>query len=291
MVQRQVLYLGELNDNQRAGWVRTIEAFSGEKSKSKQLALFPDDREELPAMDCETIRVQLDKIELRNPREWGSVLVGIVFVGSAGEDYSLAQKDKPYRCLDLLLKHRDELFEFLKGQWSNLFGAKYDVLLYDLTSTYFESNPPAAGSESKKFWIQPGQTFGLCSSGRGIGVDAGRFSRGLRGISWKYQRYCNLGGVSGSYRETVWETYLLLTRIEQAFKDLKGELSIRPIWHQLEKRIEAHIFVSFPHFHEDMSGLLSPHNVAKSCTGTSRRSHIRRNPRMNLSGTVEHSND
>ena len=36
-----------------------------------------------------------------------------------------------------------------------------------------------------------------------------------------------------------------LTRIEQAFKDLKGELSIRPIWHQLEKRIEAHIFVSF----------------------------------------------
>ena len=45
--------------------------------------------------------------------------------------------------------------------------------------------------------------------------------------------------------ETVWETYLLLTRIEQAFKDLKGELSIRPIWHLLEKRIEAHIFVSF----------------------------------------------
>ena len=104
-----------------------------------------------------------------------------------GEDYSLAQKDKPYRCLDLLLKHRDELFQFLKGQWSNLFGAKYDVLLYDLTSIYFESDPPAGGSGSKTcpnengetFRIQPGQTFGLCSSGRGIGVDAGRFSRGL----------------------------------------------------------------------------------------------------------------
>jgi hypothetical protein len=91
--------------------------FSGEKTEAKQLALFPDDREELPAMDCETIRVQLDK---------------------------------PYRCLDLLLKHRDELFEFLKGQWGNLFGAKYDVLLYDLTSTYFESDPPPAGSGSKK---------------------------------------------------------------------------------------------------------------------------------------------
>ena len=67
-----------------------------------------------------------------------------------GEGYSLAQKDKAYRCLDLLLKHRDDLFHFLKEQWSNLFGAKYDVLLYDLTSTYFESDPPAAGSGSKK---------------------------------------------------------------------------------------------------------------------------------------------
>lgn len=62
-----------------------------------------------------------------------------------GEDYSLAQKDKPYRCLDLLLKHRDELFNFLKERWGNPFGAKYDVLLYDLTSTYFESDPPPAG--------------------------------------------------------------------------------------------------------------------------------------------------
>ncbi|MBE7446175.1 MAG: hypothetical protein HS132_13340 [Planctomycetia bacterium] len=42
------------------------------------------------------------------------------------KDYSLAQKDKPYRCLDLLLKHRDELFGYLKGQWGNLFGAKLE---------------------------------------------------------------------------------------------------------------------------------------------------------------------
>ena len=62
VVQRQVLYLVELNNNQRAGWVRTIEALSGEDFRAKQLALFPDDREELPAMDCETILVQLDKL-------------------------------------------------------------------------------------------------------------------------------------------------------------------------------------------------------------------------------------
>ncbi len=72
VVQRQVLYLGELNDNQRAGWVRAIEVFSGKKPKAKQVALFPDDREELPVMACETIQIQLDKIELRRPREWGT---------------------------------------------------------------------------------------------------------------------------------------------------------------------------------------------------------------------------
>ncbi|NUO07554.1 MAG: hypothetical protein HUU08_02575 [Candidatus Brocadia sp.] len=45
MVQRQVLSLGELNDNQRAGWVRTIEAVSGKEHQPGQLALFSDDRE------------------------------------------------------------------------------------------------------------------------------------------------------------------------------------------------------------------------------------------------------
>src|SRR5574343_57838 len=43
VVQRQVLYLGELNDNQRAGWVRTIEVVSGKEHQPGQLALFPDD--------------------------------------------------------------------------------------------------------------------------------------------------------------------------------------------------------------------------------------------------------
>lgn len=62
----------------------------------------------------------------------------------------MAQKDKPYRCLDLLLTYRDELFVFLKGQGGKLFGAKYDVLLYDLTSTYFESDPLPVGSGSKR---------------------------------------------------------------------------------------------------------------------------------------------
>lgn len=77
VAQRQVLFLGELHDNQRAGWVRTIEAILGEKPKAKQLALFLDDREELPVLACEAIRVQSDKRELRRPREWGARWLGL----------------------------------------------------------------------------------------------------------------------------------------------------------------------------------------------------------------------
>ncbi|NOG40009.1 IS1634 family transposase [Candidatus Brocadia sinica] len=477
VVQRQVLYLGELNDNQRAGWVRTIEAVAGEKPTARQVALFPDDREALPIPDCETVQVRLDKIELRCPRQWGASWLGLYlwdmleldifwrsrlpssrkgtswlnmlkalvcyrlidpgsefrfhrewYVRSAmgdllGEDDSLAQKDKLYRCLDLLLEHRDELFGFLKGQWGKLFGAKYDVLLYDLTSTYFESEPPAADAVSKKrfgysrdkrsdcvqvvvalvltpegfpvaYEVYPGNTRDTATleefldriekrygkfrrtwlMDRGIpteevlekmrerGIDylvgtpkghltrvekplleqtwmqaresvrvkilqqesefyvyvesqdrvakersmrwrrlrrlwaglrelrnrkvltrddllmhigalkkeAGRdfrlvnisipkpqepvnentfrFSLDRERLRQAYRRegrYLLRSNMQATAPETVWENYLLLTRIEQAFKDLKGSLSIRPIWHQLERRIEAHIFVSF----------------------------------------------
>jgi transposase len=43
----------------------------------------------------------------------------------------------------------------------------------------------------------------------------------------------------------LWEFYIQLTQVEGAFKDLKDDLSVRPIFHQLEKRIEAHVFVAF----------------------------------------------
>jgi len=56
---------------------------------------------------------------------------------------------------------------------------------------------------------------------------------------------------------------MALTRIEQAFKDLKGDLKVRPIWHQEERRIEAHIFVSSlaycPH--------TTPRNLARGVAG------------------------
>jgi transposase len=53
-------------------------------------------------------------------------------------DFAAADKDRLYRCLDRLVAHKDELFKFLVNRWRTLFDARFDVLLYDLTSTYFE---------------------------------------------------------------------------------------------------------------------------------------------------------
>ncbi len=64
---------------------------------------------------------------------------------NAYEEFDLVQKDNLYRCLDKLLAHKTELFSFLQQRWKTLFDAKFEVLLYDLTSTYFECDPPEAG--------------------------------------------------------------------------------------------------------------------------------------------------
>src|ERR1035438_8596938 len=53
-----------------------------------------------------------------------------------GADYRLAADDTLYRCLDKLLEHKTALFSHLQQRWKDLFGARFDVLLYDLTSTY-----------------------------------------------------------------------------------------------------------------------------------------------------------
>lgn len=68
-----------------------------------------------------------------------------------GEDFGVAAKDTLYRCLDKLAQHKDALFGFLVDRWRDLFGATYDVLLYDLTSTYFESNPPFGKDDKRRY--------------------------------------------------------------------------------------------------------------------------------------------
>ena len=68
-----------------------------------------------------------------------------------GEDYSLVEKNALYRCLDKLLAHKQALFGHLRQRWQDMFGAKFDILLYDLTSTYFECDPPDSDEDKRRF--------------------------------------------------------------------------------------------------------------------------------------------
>ena len=197
VVQRQVLYLGEINDSQHAAWCKSIEVLQ-EDSSSTQMALFPTDRE-APPLDCDVVHVKLNELELRNPRQWGAcwlvlklwdqldldgfwgerlvpsrqgtkwldvlktqVCYQLIDPGSEwrlhrhwyehsalrdllGSSVRVIPDDTLYRCLDKLVAHKRAFFSFLRGRWETLFDVHFDVLLYDLTSTYFESDPPFAG--------------------------------------------------------------------------------------------------------------------------------------------------
>jgi transposase len=336
-----------------------------------------------------------------------------------GADGELAEIHKLYECHERLLEHKGELFTHLTGRWKDLFNTQFEVLLYDLTSTYFESNPPfgeadkrrhgysrdkrpdcvqvvialivtpegfpladevLAGNTSdkttladflKKIEEQYGQAQRIWVMDRGIptekaleqmraadppvqylvGTPRGRLSqyeekltqmpwqvvregvsvkllaedselyvlaqskdrvnkeRAMRRRQWKglWKRLKKLQQMklkrdvllkklgaalhdfpvaarlvdsavppqqarltftlrkdklrqarkregryllrtnitSGRTAEELWQFYIQLTEVEAAFKNLKDDLALRPIHHQLEHRIEAHIFISF----------------------------------------------
>ncbi len=202
--QRQLLYLGEINDAQRAQWCSALDVLDESNDSFRQMSLFPEDRTPPPEVS-NPVQIRLNQMTLRHPRQWGGcwlamelwnqlgldsfwaprlpdsrkgtgwinvlkILVGYRlldpgsewrlhrdwFKSSAmadllGEDDAVAAKDTLYRCLDKLCEHKADLFSFLKDQWSLLFDASYDVLLYDLTSTYFECAPPENADELKRF--------------------------------------------------------------------------------------------------------------------------------------------
>jgi transposase len=204
VVQRQVLYLGEINDGQREAWSRVIEAFDEDAGHPTQLALFPSDRAVPAHAQGHGVQVRLDRMELRRPRQWGAcwlacqlyeqlgldrfwaqrlpdsregtcwrqilqtlVCYRLIDPGSEwrlhrlwfeqsamadllGADCALAEKNALYRCLDKLLVHKTALFSHLRQRWQDLFGARFEVLLYDLTSTYFESPPPEDEEDKRR---------------------------------------------------------------------------------------------------------------------------------------------
>ena len=82
--QRQALYLGELNDSQRAEWQRTVEAFD-ENGKPQQMKLFPENR--APGTDDDSVvRIRTDRLVVKNLRNWGEVWLGTVLWDKLGLD-------------------------------------------------------------------------------------------------------------------------------------------------------------------------------------------------------------
>ncbi len=470
VVQHTVLYLGEINDSQRAQWIRAIEVFDEDEGERDQLKLFAADRP-LPAAAPDGVQVRLKDFELRRPRQWGGCWLFTQLWQQLGldgfwserlgrsregtdwehvlqtlccyrlldpgsewrlhrfwfeqtaladllnEDFCLVAKDTLYRCLDRLLEHKEDLFGFLQQRWSDLFGAKFEVLLYDLTSTYFESDPPFPEGDKRRFGysrdkrsdcvqvvialvltpegfplayeVMPGNTsdkttlrgflqkiekqYGKAQRiwimDRGVPTEAvlsemraadppvsylvgtpkarlGKLESELLDLEWQAARegvevkllprekelyvlarskdrvgkergmrkrqlkklwarlralqgmthtrdalllklgaaksqaplawnlvkvevtaegHLNYSLLRDKLRERtrregryllrsnltaedpaqIWRLYMLLTQVEEAFKNLKGDLAVRPIFHQLEHRIEAHIFIAF----------------------------------------------
>ena len=205
VVQRHVLYLGEINDSQRAAWEKTLAVFDEAQNTPLTCALFPDDRTPPVVDGVMALPVQLAALRLERPRSWGACWVAdalwrdlqldeffaarlgasregtewekvlrilaiyrLLSPGSEwrlhrhwfattaladllGVDAGAVADDTLYRCLDLLLAHKEELFSHLRERWSDLFGARYEVLLYDLTSTYFECDVPADETDPRRF--------------------------------------------------------------------------------------------------------------------------------------------
>jgi hypothetical protein len=107
------------------------------------------------------------------------------------------------------------------------------------------------GGRQAALWLQPGQAVGLRPGGDRADRDAGRLAAGLRGDGGKHlgqddvARLHLRSNVTEGDPAQLWTFYLQLVEVEQAFKELKDDLAIRPIYHQTDARIEAHIFVAF----------------------------------------------
>jgi hypothetical protein len=204
VVQRHVLYLGEINSSQELAWRRSIEVLDEVTRAPRTLALFPEDRCEALVGDEAVVRLRLAQLRLERPRQWGAcwlalklwqaleldrfwsmrlpptrkgtrfdqvlavlVVYRLLAPGSEwrlhrhwfdhsaladllGVDHAAADIHTLYACHDRLLEHKRALFDHLVNRWRDLFNASFDVLLYDLTSTYFESDPPADEQDKRR---------------------------------------------------------------------------------------------------------------------------------------------
>ena len=96
VVQRHVLYLGEINGHQQAGWQKSIEIFEQGQVRPRTVALFPAERAlEVQAPDI--VRVKLSELQLRRPRQWGACWLACELYQELGLDEFWAQRLPPNR--------------------------------------------------------------------------------------------------------------------------------------------------------------------------------------------------
>src|SRR5246500_344616 len=205
VVQRHVLYLGEINSSQELAWRKSIEVLEDGTDRPRPLALFPEDRCEGVLPDASVVRLRLSQVRLSRPRAWGACWLAVqlweelrldcfwserlpasrkgtrwdqvllvltayrliapgaewrlhrewyghsALADLLGAGAALADSHTLYRCHDRLLEHKPALFDHLVRRWRDLFNISFDVLLYDLTSTYFEANPPFPEDDKRRF--------------------------------------------------------------------------------------------------------------------------------------------
>ena len=204
VLQRHVLYLGEINCSQELAWRKSIAVLDEGEKKPRTLSLFPEDRCEGIVGGESVVRLKLAQLRLERPRQWGGcwlalqlwrelgldgfwaerlpasrkgtrwdevlLILAVYRLLSPGSEWRLHREwyqrsaladllgtDSAidshllYHCHDRLLEHKAALFAHLVGRWRDLFNASFDVLLYDLTSTYFEIDPPLAEGDKRRF--------------------------------------------------------------------------------------------------------------------------------------------
>ena len=78
MVQRHVLYLGEINDSQELAWRRSIKVLEDGAARPRTLSLFPEDRCEGLLADASIVGVKLSELRLRRPRQWGACWLALL---------------------------------------------------------------------------------------------------------------------------------------------------------------------------------------------------------------------
>ncbi len=91
-------------------------------------------------------------------------------------------------------------------------------------------------------------TVDLPKSGQPVTPETFTFTlnrKRLRACRRHEGRYLLRSNLTGHAPAELWAFYIQLTEVEQAFKELKGDLAIRPVYRQTDERIEAHIFVAF----------------------------------------------